>query len=88
MMLSKVTSRLSILGCLFAFALPLVGCGDTGGGMTPQGPEMGELERYMSEHPELMDDSDEEMGEMSEDEEAATAALDAALASEPAPEAE
>jgi len=79
MTLTKVCNKLSVIGMLSVFALPLVGCDSGGGDMTPKGPEMGELERYMSEHPELMDDTDEMMGEMSEDEEAATAALDAAL---------
>jgi hypothetical protein len=87
MKLTKVISKLSIVGCFFAFALPLAGCGGGGSGdMTPTGPEMGELERYLNEHPEEMEVSDEEMGEMSEDEEAATAALDAALESAPGSE--
>lgn len=83
-MLKNVTAKLSIVVCAMVFALSQTGCNDGGGSMEPQGPEMGELERYMSEHPELMEASDEEMGEMSEDEEAATAELDAQLAPTPA----
>ena len=51
--------RALILGGLAVAALPLLGCG--GRDMDPKGPEMGELEKYMSEHPELMVENDEEI---------------------------
>ena len=45
--------------CLAVFVLPLCGCGGAGD-MTPEGPELGDLERYMNEHPELMDDNSDD----------------------------
>ena len=47
-----------------AVTLPLARCG--GGNTSPQGPEMGELERYMSEHPELMVETDDEIDQEDE----------------------
>lgn len=64
-MFAKLFSKLLLLGCVASLVLALAGCG---GDMTPQGPELGELERYMNEHPELKETSDEEMGEIDGDE--------------------
>ncbi len=57
-----------LLSCgIAAFvSLPLVGCG--GADMEPQGPEMGELEKYLNENPELLETSDEEMDMVEGDE--------------------
>lgn len=66
-MLNRMRLSLPLLGTLFVvLCLPLAGCGGTDS--QPQGPEVGELERYMAEHPELMDTEDEEMDQIEGDE--------------------
>lgn len=74
-MVAKLFPTILLVGCLAVFVLPLCGCGEADD-MTPEGPELGELERYMNEHPELMeensDDEDQEGEfEMGDGEEAA-----------------
>ncbi len=64
-MASRLFSKLFLAGCLPVATLLLFGCGASN---EPQGPEMGELQRYMSEHPELMDTEDEEMDQVDGDE--------------------
>ncbi len=60
-MFAKPLFKLPLACCVAALALPLPGCGpDT----TRQGPELGELKRYLDEHPELMETVDEEMDEI------------------------
>ena len=54
----QIPSNLRFFTFFFVFtALFSVGCG--GRDMTPKGPEMGALESYLEEHPELMVDEDE-----------------------------
>ena len=65
-MSTNLVSKLLSVGCVLALGVVLSGCG--GPDMEPTGPEMGELQRYMSEHPELMDTKDEEMDEIEGDE--------------------
>ena len=60
-MVIKPFSNLLRVGCFAVLVLPMSGCGR---GKTPQGPELGELESYLNEHPELMETADEEMDEI------------------------
>ena len=60
-----------ILVCSIAaiVSVPLAGCG--GSNMEPEGPELGALEKYLNENPELLDTADEEMDMIEGDEFAA-----------------
>ena len=60
-MMLKVTSKILFVCFLIVFAMPLAGCGDGGVDRTKtKGPEMGELQAYLNEHPELMDESSDD----------------------------
>ena len=64
-MFAKFFLNLLLVGCVAALTIPLAGCG---GGNTPQGPELGALEEYLDEHPEVREEPDEEMDEIEGDE--------------------
>lgn len=55
MRLILVPAKFAILAA--AFCLTLSGCGG-GGDMTPQGPELGEVQQYLADNPDALVDDD------------------------------
>ena len=65
-MLLKASGNVLLVLVLFCLGTSLTGCADKD---APKGPEMGELDRYLEEHPEEREISDEMMDEMDEENE-------------------
>ena len=56
MTLLKKTCFVAAISFLF---LPMIGC-DSGGGAAPEGPQLGELEQFLADNPDIAAEPEEE----------------------------